>query len=112
MLVVDLLTIGDSYCKFKLKVPRNPRYFTGTGDLFSALILGWSAPNHAKEESEAEQRNSFKLMCETVVSTMQLVLKETSKSPPASLTRGAELRLVQSAKYITNPVIIVNAESI
>lgn len=39
--MLSLLSDGYPY-RFHIKVPRLPAYFTGTGDLLAALLLGWS----------------------------------------------------------------------
>jgi pyridoxal/pyridoxine/pyridoxamine kinase len=48
-------------------MPQLPAHFTGTGDLFAALLLAW-LHNHSDD---------LKLAVEKTVSTMQRVLKRT-----------------------------------
>jgi pyridoxine kinase len=111
--------------QFKFTVPRLPRYFTGTGDLFSALILAWSTihssnSSGSSEEEEEKEKESFKLICEKSVSTLQLVLRETSAADAAAelagvrtaSLRGGELRLIQSKKHLESPTILYRATPI
>ncbi|KAJ8567425.1 hypothetical protein K7X08_019633 [Anisodus acutangulus] len=45
---------GQSPEQFKIVIPKIPAYFTGTGDLMTALLLGWSNkyPNHLDKAAE------------------------------------------------------------
>ncbi|EGG25227.1 pyridoxal kinase [Cavenderia fasciculata] len=79
--------------RFKIIVPKFEGYYTGTGDLFSSLLLGWSAtePNLA-------------VVCERAVSTLYNILKVTHEAkaiiPNAKNIEYHELRLVQARHFI------------
>ncbi|XP_064595057.1 LOW QUALITY PROTEIN: pyridoxal kinase-like [Liolophura sinensis] len=101
---------GKREC-YKLQFPSLPVYFSGTGDLFSALLLAW-----------LQRDDDLKLALEKTVACVQAVLKRTmeyaqaqhkndealSKPSPDSM----ELRLVQSKTDIENPTIVYKASSI
>lgn len=72
--------------RFFTKVPRIEGYFSGTGDLFSALVVGWMAKGHSAEEA-----------CERTVATLKVVLERTAAA------KSFELKLVQSKDAVENP---------
>lgn len=87
-------------------MPKLPHYYTGTGDLCSALILGWSL-KHPKD---------IQLACEKAISGIRAVIQNTSKfqettTNPIAL-KHPELRLIQSKNEIENPKITLHATSI
>ncbi|KAI9908478.1 hypothetical protein PsorP6_016141 [Peronosclerospora sorghi] len=83
---------AETYCEqYEVRFPWIDRYFTGTGDLFAALLLAWLS----------RLPHNFKRVLETVVSTIQDVLSNT-------LQRGGserELKLVQSSRDIAAPIV-------
>lgn len=109
----DKVLIGlASSCKngksvtFQIDIPKIPAEFTGTGDLFAALLLAWTT-HHPTD---------LKLACEKVVSTMQHVLRRTlawtqekTRSGLPLTVATSEIRLIQSKKDIENPEICVTA---
>lgn len=48
------------------KLPEDKGAYTGTGDLFSSLLLGWSI-----------KADTFQIACEKAVATLQAVLTRT-----------------------------------
>ncbi|EDQ91718.1 uncharacterized protein MONBRDRAFT_34908 [Monosiga brevicollis MX1] len=79
--------------RFRCKVPKIDFYFTGTGDLFAALILAWS---ETQKMSEAVR---------LATATLQAVCRRTfegctSTSPSV---RERELRLIESKRDIETP---------
>ncbi|CAM6102518.1 unnamed protein product [Calypogeia fissa] len=96
---------GESQ-QFKITMEKIPAYFTGTGDLMSALLLGWS---HKYPEDLAKA-------AELAVASLQGVLKRTvgdyeQVGVPANMNQ-LELRLVQSQFEIKSPQITLFAEKI
>jgi len=88
--------------RFRIQVPKQPEdkgNYTGTGDLFSALLLGWSI-----------RSLNFSDACEKAVATLQAVLTKTYQERLKG--RGMELQLIQSKKEIENPVVVLHAEVI
>lgn len=81
-----------------MKVPRYERSspFTGTGDLFSALMIGWISQGY-----------DLVTACEKTVNSIQSVISNTIKNQ-----KSTELQLIQSKKEIENPSIIFKAEII
>jgi len=87
---------------WKLISPRLQGIFTGTGDLFAALFLGWF--------HKLGKENVAKVM-ETTLATMQVVLQRTKTQgdqlkalqPPADKPRPQELQLIQSLDVIMKP---------
>ncbi|KAL3686899.1 hypothetical protein R1sor_013208 [Riccia sorocarpa] len=90
--------------QFKITMPKIPAYFTGTGDLMTALLLGWSY-KYPDDLSKA---------AELAVSSLQGVLRKTIKDyedvglPPN--VKQLELRLIQSQAEITSPKVSYPAE--
>ncbi|KAI8921712.1 Ribokinase-like protein [Entophlyctis helioformis] len=97
---------------FQITFAKLPSSFTGTGDLFAALLLGHLG--HAASLT----MDGLAAGCEKAVWTIQQVLKETmrnmaeqqsrangdlSGNSDACLVRWRELRIVQSAQAIMNP---------
>ncbi|KAK6927876.1 Pyridoxamine kinase/Phosphomethylpyrimidine kinase [Dillenia turbinata] len=107
----NLLLIG-SYRKekadppeqFKIVIPKIPAYFTGTGDLMTALLLGWS--NRYTENLEKA--------AELAVSSLQAVLQRTvddyQRAGFDPQTSSLEIRLIQSQDDIRNPQVKLKAE--
>lgn len=90
--------------QFKIVIPMIPVYFTGTGDLMTALLLGWSNkyPDDLDKASEL------------AVSSLQAVLRRTLAdykcagfNPQSS---SIEIRLIQSQEDIRNPQVTYKAE--
>eukprot|EP00887_Chlorella_sp_A99_P007404 scaffold2.g7404.t1 len=104
--------------RLRLRVPRLQAYFTGTGDLLSALLLGWMSRHPA----------NLKLAVELAVAGLQGVLRDTAahaadmlaagssgcggQPPPAALARARELRLVPNQHLLAAPVIELRAEAL
>lgn len=92
---------GKAPKQFKIVLPKLHSYFTGTGDLMTALLLGWSHKYPDDLDKAAE----------LAVSSLQAVLKNTiadydkAGSLPKPKTKQLELRLVQSVKQIQSPVV-------
>ncbi|KAG6581217.1 Pyridoxal kinase, partial [Cucurbita argyrosperma subsp. sororia] len=95
---------GQAPEQFKIVIPMIPAYFTGTGDLTTALLLGWSNkyPEH------------LDLAAELAVSSLQAVLHRTMNDyisaghdPKSS---SLEIRLIQSQDEIRNPQVELKAE--
>ncbi|KAL7638681.1 UNVERIFIED_CONTAM: hypothetical protein RMT77_011253 [Armadillidium vulgare] len=95
--------------RLKIRIPRFPVNFTGSGDLFAALLLGWM---HCTNKN-------LKKSVENTVATMQKVLRRTyafadsNRNSDGSFTRlGVELKLVQSLDDIRNPEVIISASTV
>ena len=80
---------------FRIRIPRIDAHFTGTGDLFSALVLGAVARGVPLLSA-----------CERAIASLQAVLIRTMESG------GGELRIVKSRGDIENPTIVHRAEEI
>ncbi|ETW09169.1 pyridoxal kinase, variant 1 [Aphanomyces invadans] len=81
---------------YKMEVPRLPAYYSGTGDLFAALLLAWLA----------KHPTNLKLVLETVVATVQAVMRRTNDAQSAN----RELKLIQSRRDIESPTIVLKAQ--
>lgn len=113
-----VLLVGSTRCPqrpgspstFVLRIPHIQAYFTGTGDLLTALLL---ARVHQYPDQVAHA-------VELAVGALQAVLKETvdeagpeamaSKERSAQVFSRRELRLVQAQRYLVDPPVIVAAE--
>ncbi|KAI3412661.1 Pyridoxal kinase [Psidium guajava] len=95
---------GQAPEQFKILIPKIPAYFTGTGDLMTALLLGWSNKHPDNLDKAAE----------LAVSSLQAVLQRTLNdyrsaefNPQSS---SLEIRLIQSQDDIRNPRVNFKAE--
>ncbi|KAF1325776.1 Pyridoxal kinase, partial [Globisporangium splendens] len=87
-----------SYEQYEIRFPWIDSYYTGTGDLFAALLLAWLH----------RYPNDFKRVLENVISTIQDVLRITLKLGG----KNCDLKLIQSRNVIANPVIRIHAKPI
>ncbi|KAF8399022.1 hypothetical protein HHK36_014888 [Tetracentron sinense] len=90
--------------QFKIVIPKIPAYFTGTGDLVTALLLGWSN----------KYPDNLDRAAELAVSSLQALLQRTVNDykragfdPQSS---SLEIRLIQSQEDIRNPQVSFRAE--
>ncbi|XP_067945737.1 pyridoxal kinase-like isoform X2 [Watersipora subatra] len=98
---------GDgSYTTFQQLIPKVPTSFTGTGDLFAALLLAWLEKAPLQEA------------CQRVIATMQHVLWRTLKEAKEEAGEGneptvrhLELRVIQSLTDIQQPSMSVPSPS-
>eukprot|EP00730_Choanoeca_flexa_P017556 TRINITY_DN8470_c0_g2_i4.p1 TRINITY_DN8470_c0_g2~~TRINITY_DN8470_c0_g2_i4.p1 ORF type:complete len:295 (+),score=47.95 TRINITY_DN8470_c0_g2_i4:56-940(+) len=81
--------------RFTLQVPKIEFYFTGTGDLFSALILAWSN----------QQDSTLSEAVHKATASLQAVCKRTCESCASATPsfRERELKLVASKSDIEHP---------
>jgi len=102
---------------WKIESLRKPGVFTGTGDLFSALFLGW----HSK------LNGSIKKTLEVTLSTMDAVMQRTMKKREnyvtgkefgekvlsgTELSKSCELELIQSLDIILDPWKSINTSAV
>jgi len=90
--------------QFKIIMPKIPAYFTGTGDLMTALLLGWSE-KYPDELWKA---------AELAVASLQAVLHRTIRDYKAAdikpRIKQLEIRLIQSQDDIKSPQVTYFAE--
>ncbi|KAJ4823629.1 hypothetical protein Tsubulata_032164 [Turnera subulata] len=95
---------GVSPEQFKIVIPKIPAYFTGTGDLMTALLLGWSN-KYPDDLSRA---------AELAVSSLQALLQRTvadyQKAGYDPQSSSLEIRLIQSQDDIRHPQVTYKAE--
>lgn len=107
----NLLLIGshqkdkdNSPEQFKIVIPKIPAYFTGTGDLMTALLLGWSN----------KYPNNLDTAAELAVSSLQALLQRTVNDYISAgydpKTSSLEIRLIQSQDDIRCPQVEFKAE--
>lgn len=91
--------------QFKITIPKIPAYFTGTGDLMTALLLGWSN----------KYPDNLAKAAELAVSSLQAVLQQTINDYRRAgfdpKTSSLEIRLIQSQEDICNPHVKFNAKN-
>ncbi|KAL8117910.1 hypothetical protein AgCh_015701 [Apium graveolens] len=95
---------GQTAEQFKIQIPKIPAYFTGTGDLTSALLLGWSNkyPDNLDKAAELAVSSVQALLTRTLND-----YKRVGYDPQSS---SLEIRLIQSQDEIRNPEVIYKAE--
>lgn len=76
---------------FKIMIPKLPRSFTGTGDVFTALIIGFIGLDRSVDNVIRS--------CEASVAVMQKILQNTLDS------NQLEIDLIGSTKDIINPPV-------
>ncbi|KAJ2662098.1 putative pyridoxal kinase [Coemansia sp. RSA 1200] len=108
---------------FYIAFPRLYGYFTGSGDLFTALV----AARHASVSESAFEKEGaagavLARACELAIATQAGVMRETQMfqqqtgvavssdslrrgNRPSEMVRGFELRIIQSQNLITHPVL-------
>ncbi|KAL4371747.1 hypothetical protein AHAS_Ahas06G0196700 [Arachis hypogaea] len=90
--------------QFKIVIPKIPAYFTGTGDLMTALLLGWSN----------KYPDNLEITAELAVSSLQAVLQRTLDDYKSAghdpQSTSLEIRLIQSQDDIRSPEIKFKAE--
>ncbi|XP_035550627.1 pyridoxal kinase isoform X1 [Juglans regia] len=90
--------------QFKIVIPKIPAYFTGTGDLTTALLLGWSNKYPDNLDKAAE----------LAVSSLQALLQRTMNDYRSAghdpQSSSLEIRLIQSQDDIRNPQVKLRAE--
>ena len=103
LLAIASKKVGSNSEKVTIKIPKLPASFTGTGDLFAALLLAWMHKTNSQ----------LKVSLERTVSSLQAVLKRTLEDSKGERTSKAmELKLIQSKSDIESPKIVVSAESV
>lgn len=104
VILASIRTDGDSRRNvYTMSVPKIEGYFTGTGDLFSALLLGWID----------KYPGDLQKALEHAVGGLQVVLKETARCIPrssgkeytAKWWKGRDLKLVESQDKLIEPDI-------
>lgn len=92
--------------QFRIVLPKLHSYFTGTGDLMTALLLGWSHKFPDDLDKAAE----------LAVNSLQAVLKNTiadyGEAGTKPKTKQLELRLIQSVKALQSPEITFLTEQL
>ncbi|CAL0301444.1 unnamed protein product [Lupinus luteus] len=95
---------GQEPKQFKIAIPKIPAYFTGTGDLMTALLLGWSNKYPDNLEKAAE----------LAVSSLQALLHRTINDYKSAghdpQSTSLEIRLIQSQDDIRSPQVKIKAE--
>jgi len=86
---------GSKVYRFITEVPKIDFYFSGTGDLFAALFLGWISKG-------CDERTA----CEKTVNSLYAILVKTFTE------KSKELRLVQSKSDIETPIIIFKVKEL
>ncbi|KAJ1908929.1 hypothetical protein IWQ60_011450 [Tieghemiomyces parasiticus] len=103
---------------FRIDFPKLDGYFTGTGDLFCALLLAHFTGHEARVATPDESER-LALACATALSTMAAVMRRTLDAQraagvefqpdlprsrrPAELVRHCELSLIRSKGDIESP---------
>ncbi|GAA0146366.1 kinase [Lithospermum erythrorhizon] len=95
---------GQPPAQFKISIPKIPAYFTGTGDLMTALLLGWSNKYPDNLERAAE------LAVSSVQALLQRTLDDYKRSGFDCQSSSLEIRLIQSHDDIRNPEVKFKAE--
>ncbi|XP_017975775.1 PREDICTED: pyridoxal kinase isoform X2 [Theobroma cacao] len=101
--------------QFKIVIPKIPAYFTmmkfqtycllkGTGDLMTALLLGWSNkyPNNLDKAAE--------LAVSSLQALLQRTLSDYRRAGFDSQSSSLEIRLIQSQDDIRNPKLTFKAD--
>jgi pyridoxine kinase len=105
--------VGDDIQSYCIEVPRIQSYFTGTGDLFCALLLGWVDRYPMDLKTALEHAVSgLQIVLQDTASHAQSVMKEESiriDDRKSSWWRCRELRLIQNQDALVSPEILYHA---
>ncbi|KAK6125417.1 hypothetical protein DH2020_040844 [Rehmannia glutinosa] len=95
---------GQPPAQFRISIPKIPAYFTGTGDLMTALLLGWSNkyPDNLDKAAELSVSSLQALLVRTV--------NDYTRAGHDCQSSSLEIRLIQSQDDIRNPEITYKAE--
>ncbi|KAB5516706.1 hypothetical protein DKX38_027354 [Salix brachista] len=96
---------GQSPDQFKIVIPRIPAYFTGTGDLMTALLLGWS---NVISQFFSNFESHFPFPYSAL---LQRTLDDYKTAGYDIQSSSLEIRLIQSQDDIRHPQIKFKAES-
>ena len=106
---------SSSFQTLKLRVPRIDAYFTGTGDLFSALILAWlsRSPHDLKFAVEKAVAGLQAVLLDTVEHSKLFSSNSNSSAAgggggddrTAAVCAARELRLIQNQDKLIDPEI-------
>ncbi|KRT78517.1 hypothetical protein AMK59_6771 [Oryctes borbonicus] len=93
---------GDGV-KLTIDIPKLGASFTGSGDLFTSLLLAWSYKSN----------NNIKSAMEKTIATMQKVLQRTEQYAKAKgvCPKNLELQLIQSKRDIEEPYVAIRAKT-
>ncbi|KAK6151047.1 hypothetical protein DH2020_015979 [Rehmannia glutinosa] len=95
---------GQPPAQFRISIPKIPAYFTGTGDLMTALLLGWSNkyPDNLDKAAELSVSSLQALLVRTV--------NDYTRAGHDCQSSSLEIRLIQSQDDIRNPEITYKSE--
>ena len=107
-------TVGDEVKSYCIEVPRIHSYFTGTGDLFCALLLGWvdKYPMDLKAALE-HSVSGLQIVLHDTASHAESVMKDKNiknDERKSSWWRCRELRLIQNQDAMVSPKILYHAK--
>uniref|UniRef100_A0A161ZN27 pyridoxal kinase n=1 Tax=Daucus carota subsp. sativus TaxID=79200 RepID=A0A161ZN27_DAUCS len=95
---------GQTPEQFKILIPKIHAYFTGTGDLTTALLLGWSNKYPDNLDKAAE------LAVSSVQSLLARTLDDYRRVGYDPQSSSLEIRLIQSQDDIRSPEVKYKAE--
>lgn len=106
--------VGNDIQSYCIEVPRIHSYFTGTGDLFCALLLGWVDRYPMDLKTALEHAVSgLQIVLQDTASHAQNVMKEKNirnDEREPSWWRCRELRLIQNQDALVSPEILYSAK--
>ncbi len=104
-------TSSDPKRAFRIRIPRVPAAFVGTGDLFTALCTAWLRLDKGDLGSTLERTiASMQAVLRRTLSHAEKAAKETGREKPHPFQM--ELKLIQSKADIEQPQVKVKAEVI
>nr|GMC59981.1 pyridoxal kinase isoform X1 [Ipomoea batatas] len=95
---------GQSPKQFKIAILKIPAYFTGTGDLMTSLLLGWSNRYPDDLDKAAE------LAVSSLQALLQRTLTDYQRAGHDCESSSLEIRLIQSQDHIRNPEVKYKAD--
>ncbi|KAJ7960119.1 Pyridoxal kinase [Quillaja saponaria] len=89
--------MGQFHEQFKIMIPKMPAYFTGTGDLMTALLLGWSNDDNLDKAAE--------LAVSSLQALLQWTLNDYKSAGHDPQSTSLVIRLIQSQDDIRIPQV-------
>lgn len=99
---------------FRLKIPKLPGYFTGTGDLLAALLLAriHERPSHLASAVELAVAGLQGVLAATAAAAGLTALAAGADDRSAEVFKAKELRLIQAQGALLKPAVTIKAQAL
>eukprot|EP01060_Flectonema_neradi_P006172 TRINITY_DN14134_c0_g1_i1.p1 TRINITY_DN14134_c0_g1~~TRINITY_DN14134_c0_g1_i1.p1 ORF type:complete len:316 (+),score=58.74 TRINITY_DN14134_c0_g1_i1:36-950(+) len=95
-----------------ISVPKMDVYLSGTGDLTTALLLGWGAIEESLPRSLEKAIAGVQAAISKTVAHIKLLSQDSASATKSDTMRSKELRIIEARHEIADPVIEFRAVTI